>query len=139
MYEKMKGAVPNREKALSAVRQFDYESWSAQLRQLLGKGAESMIALEAKEKKYDLVLHKKRLERILENWDLLLRIMEEELPESKQLEELLDSMEMPKALEEIGTPNEMLAVIFAATKDIRDKYVLSRLTWDLGMLDELLH
>ena len=26
---------------------------------------------------------------------------------------------------------------FRATKDIRDKYVLSRLAWDLGVLDEL--
>jgi hypothetical protein len=31
----------------------------------------------------------------------------------------------------------MLPVIFRATKDIRDKYVLSRLAWDLGVLDEI--
>ena len=29
-------------------------------------------------------------------------------------------------------------MIFRATKDIRDKYVLSRLLWDLGILDEML-
>ena len=28
-------------------------------------------------------------------------------------------------------------VTFQATKDIRDKYVLSRLAWDLGVMDEL--
>ena len=45
-------------------------------------------------------------------------------------------MEMPKTLWEIGTEETMLDVVFRATKDIRNKYVLSRLLWDLGLLDE---
>ena len=138
LYEKLKAFTPNKEKALEAVRSFDYGNWSAELRQLLGKGAESMIALEAKEGKYDLEAHEERLETILQNWDTLLKIMDEELPAFAQLEDLLDKMEMPKTLGEVGTADEMLDVIFRATKDIRDKYVLSRLAWDLGILDELL-
>lgn len=34
---------------------------------------------------------------------------------------------------EIGVDEALLPMIFGATKDIRDKYVLSRLAWDLGM------
>ena len=37
----------------------------------------------------------------------------------------------------IGVNREALQLTFKATKDIRDKYVLSRLAWDLGILDEL--
>ena len=138
LYEKLKNITPDREKALSYVRVFDYEKWSDRLGQLLGKGAESMIALETKEKKYDPALHEKRLDVILRNWDEILRIMEAELPALSKLEALLDTMEMPKTLQEIGTPDEMLDVVFRATKDIRDKYVLSRLAFDLGILDGLL-
>ncbi len=138
LYEKLKNITPDREKALSYVCTFDYEKWSDRLGQLLGKGAESMIALETKEKKYDPALHEKRLDVILRNWDEILRIMEVELPALSKLEALLDTMEMPKTLQEIGTPDEMLDVVFRATKDIRDKYVLSRLAFDLGILDELL-
>lgn len=138
MYEKLKAISPEKKKALEAVQTFDYENWSGELRKLLGKGAESMIALEAKERKYDLEAHEKRLEIILRNWDEILKIMEEELPAFTQLDALLDRMDMPKTLAEIGTADEMLDVIFRATKDIRDKYVLSRLAWDLGILDELL-
>ena len=138
LYEKIKTLTPDRKKALESVGKFDYSNWSAELRHLLGKGAESMIALEAKEGKYDTEAHEKRLEIILQNWDVLLKIMDEELPAFVQLEKLLDKMEMPKTLGEIGTEDEMLDVIFRATKDIRDKYVLSRLAWDLGILDELL-
>ena len=32
---------------------------------------------------------------------------------------------------------EAAKMTFQATKDIRDKYVLSRLAWDLGVMDEL--
>ena len=44
---------------------------------------------------------------------------------------------MPKTVEEIGLENNIVPLSFKATKDIRDKYVLSRLAWDLGVLDEI--
>ena len=137
LYEKLRGITPNREKALAYAQRFDFEDWSAQLRQLLGKGAESMIAQEAKEGKYDLAAHEKRLAVILEKWETLLQIMAEELPASKDLEALLDTIQAPKTLGEIGVEETLLPIFFMATKDIRDKYVLSRLAWDLGILEEL--
>ena len=132
-YEKLKKCQPDREHALSHARGFDYGAWRDELRRFLGKGAESMIALEEKEQKYDLSQHEKRLEVILERWPEILNIMEQELPPIKELEALLDDMGIPKSLEELGTPEEDFPVIFAATRDIRDKYVLSRLMWDLGL------
>ena len=129
--------TPDREKALSYVAAFDYEAWSKELRQMLGKGAESMIALEKKEKKYDQELHAQRLEVILGHWDEILQIIREELPTYEAMTALLDQIDAPKTLAEIGTSEELLPAIFACTKDIRDKYVLSRLCWDLGILDEL--
>lgn len=96
-----------------------------------------MIALEEKEKKYDKAAHKIRLERILDNWDTILQIIDQELPDAKTLEALLDSIEAPKSLDAIGISPKLFPIIFAATKDIRDKYVLSRLAWDLGILEEI--
>ena len=137
LYEKIRKVCPDREKALAYAAAFDKEDWFSQLRQLLGKGAESMIALEAKEGKYDVAAHKERLEVILSHWDEILRIMDEELPSAAQLDALMDTIEAPKTLASIGVDEELLPNIFRATKDIRDKYVLSRLAWDLGVLDEM--
>lgn len=137
LYEKLKNITPDRGKALTYVEAFDYEAWSQTLRSLLGKGAESMVALEAKENKYDKDAHKARLDFILEHWADILEIIDEELPSSQQLEAILDQIDAPKTLAAIGIEEDMLPVIFAATKDIRDKYVLSRLAWDLGILDEI--
>lgn len=138
LYEKLKTVSPNAETALAYVKQFDYEKWKLQLRTLLGKGAESMIALEEKERKYDPRQHEARLQVILAHWNDILKIIDEELPAANQLEDLLDQMGAPKTLDAIGCGDVDLSILFQATKDIRDKYVLSRLAWDLGIIDQLI-
>lgn len=136
LYEKLRHITPDREIALSYVRSFDFDQWAEQLRQFLGRGAESMIALEQKEHKYDRVAHEARLERILENWDQLMETVRQELPSAEEVEELLNLIGAPERLEDIGVDGSILPMTVKATKDIRDKYVLSRLLWDLGILDE---
>ena len=129
--------TPDKEKALAYASQFEYADWSKTLKEFLGKSSDAMIALEEKEHKYDVELHQKRLELILEKWDEILAIIEEELPSSAQIEKILDDIEAPKTPEEIGLGDTSLELTFKATKDIRDKYVLSRLAWDLGVIEEL--
>ena len=63
--------------------------------------------------------------------------MDEELPSSAEIVELLDKIEAPKTLEDIGADESLLPMILRVTKDFRDKYVLSRLLFDLGVIDEL--
>ena len=96
-----------------------------------------MIALEEKEGKYNLATHAQRLEIILSNWEKLLQIMDEELISAVELEKLLTMLGAPKTAAEMGIDEGIVPMTFQATKDIRDKYVLSRLCWDLGILDEI--
>ncbi len=137
LYEKLLMIQPNRQKALESVAAFDYDAWALQLRDFLGRGAESMIALEKTEKKYDPARHEQRLEIILTDWEEILSIIRQELPTSKQLEALLTAIDAPKTLSDIGVEEAWMPMLFSCTKDIRDKYVLSRLCWDLGILDEI--
>lgn len=132
-YEELICITPDRKKALDFVNAFDYKKWSDVLREFLGKAAESMIALEEKEQKYNKESHKERLDVILCHWDEILQIIKEELPSSAELENLFDQIGAPKTLQEIGIEEAILSLTFEATKDIRDKYVLSRLCWDLGV------
>ncbi len=138
MYDALKTLKPDREKALASVGAFDYGAWSEQLRKFLGKGAESMIALEAKEGKYDKEKHASRLEKILAHWDEILAILDEELPASDEISALLDKLGAPKTASDIGLSEDIIPPTFMATRDIRDKYVLSRLAFDLGVTEELL-
>ncbi len=137
MYEKIKQITPDRQKALDYVRRFDIDEWNGALREFLGKASESMIALEKKEQKYSVKKHAERLDVIINNWDRILSIINDELPSPDETEAILDCIQAPKTAEEIGQSAELLPMTFKATKDIRDKYVLSRLAWDLGVLDEI--
>ena len=63
--------------------------------------------------------------------------MEEELPSADTLAQVMDTIGIYRDLKTIGVDRECARLTFKATKDIRDKYVLSRLAWDLGILEEL--
>lgn len=134
LFERLLQETPDKEKALAFAKAFDYSAWSEKLKALLGEAADEMIALEAKEHKYDVDAHAKRLESILSQWDALKALMQEELPSYEELEALakrigLDQYTLP--IEDALYPD-----MIRATKDIRDKYVLTRLLFDLGLLDE---
>ena len=137
LYQKLKTLTPDRDAALLHARAFRYDDWSQQLISFFGKGSESMIALEQKEKKYDVLSHAERLEVILSKWDSILNLIEEEVPDIRTLTDLYDSVGLPKTLGDIGEDPGLLPTVLRCTKDIRDKYVLSRLVWDLGAEDDL--
>ena len=136
LYEKLTEISPDYEKGVRYAEGFDVKAWNEKLRALLGKGAESMIKLEEKEGKYNTAKHASRLRLIADEWKAILAIIHEELPSVEYLDKLYEKLGLPKSPTEIGTDKELLPVIFCASKDIRDKYVLSRLLFDLGVLDE---
>lgn len=127
---------PDRERALAFVRRFDPAGWNRCLRALVGPGAEAMIALEEKEGKYDPVKHAKRLEVILARWDEITGVIRDELPPKDKLDGILKKLSLPESVRLLAD-RETLREIFFATKDIRDKYVLSRLLWDLGEIENV--
>ncbi len=136
IYEQVKKIVPNKDKALSFIKEFDYNAHCQFLKEFFGKGAVSMIELDKKEGKYDLGKHQKRFDIITQNWDKILDIINT-IPSPKEIEVLLDTIKAPKSAKEMGIDEFNLKSVFNATKDIRDKYVLSRLCWDLGIIDEI--
>ena len=137
VYEKLKSLTPDKARALKYVAEFDYTSWSKELKDFLGRGADAMIALEQVEKKYDVSKHAARLDRIIEKWQDIIEIVNQELPTLSTLEALYDKVGLPKGLDEIGVCTSMLPLIFKSAKDIRDKYVLPRLCFDLGIIDAI--
>jgi glycerol-1-phosphate dehydrogenase [NAD(P)+] len=136
LYEKLIRITPSRERGLQYVADFDIGSWNERLEVLLGKSAKPLIELEKKEGKYDKIKHSERLSVILDKWDEVVRTVEEEIPQAAEIEALMKKLGMPTSFGEIGMRGDLLPEIFCASKDIRDKYVLSRLLWDLGLLDE---
>ncbi|MBE6569449.1 MAG: sn-glycerol-1-phosphate dehydrogenase [Ruminococcaceae bacterium] len=134
-YEKLRTVTPDKEKALAHAASFSLREHEARLRTQLGKGAESMITGEAKEGKYDPAKHEKRLDKILSVWDEILTIAAK-LPSSAELTAFLAKIGHPTSGTAFGITEDAMREAFVLAKDIRDKYVLGRLLWDLGILDE---
>ena len=131
LYEKVLSITPDKNKALAYAKAFDYTKYKKQLKEFLGKSADTMIALEKTEKKYCKRKHKKRLEIILSKWEDIIGIIKAEIPSASEVEKVLTLIGAPKTFKELGIDVDLYRT-FLATKDIRDKYVLSRLLWDLG-------
>ena len=136
LYERVRAADPDPTKGLTFARGFDREAWFAELEDFLGKGARAMIEQDERERKYDPDKHAARLAVILDRWEELTAIMAEEIPPAAEIEALLTRIGCPLCPEAWGGSSERLPTVFKATKDIRDKYVLSRLAFDLGILDD---
>ena len=134
-YEWLKTKMPDREKALAYVQSFDLQAWFDTLRLWLDEGAAAMIAGEQKERKYDPEKHAARLEDILGHWEDILALIDA-LPTSASLEAFYREIGHPLSCTEFGLSEDEIRFAYIAAKDIRDKYVLGRLLWDLGLLEE---
>jgi len=130
-YERLRKITPDAEKARAFAGAFSWDDHAAYLRHNVGPGAEAMIAGEAKEHKYDAAAHEKRLAVILSRWEELVAEMNA-LPDSAELSAFMHKIGFPASLAEIGVSEEEQQMLFTCAADIRDKYVLGRLLWDLG-------
>lgn len=133
-YEFARRLTPDRGRARAAAARFSPGDWNARLRAFIGPGAEAMIEGERREGKYDPARREARAERIVERWPELCAVMDT-LPPLEEVRALLAGIGAPTTPEELGISREDARTTFTMTKDIRDKYVLSRLLWDLGELD----
>jgi len=133
-YEKLKTYTPDHEKALAYADSFSIDRWNDFLSEKLGHGGASMIEGERREGKYDKEKHAERLEKIIAHWDRIVGYIGE-LPDSGELEAFMKKIGHPTSFAEIGLSEADCHDAFIMAKDIRDKYVLGRLLWDLGILE----
>ena len=68
-----------------------------------------------------------------DNW---LTVVREELPTSGSVVRLRGTVGAPTSSADFGVPASENGLTFKMTKDIRDKYILSTLLFDMGELDE---
>ena len=136
LYKHIRALKPSREKAEAHMASFDPKVWEAEMARIFGKTTGEVLAIEEKAHKNDPAKHAVRLERILNGWDEICRIIDEELP---QLETIRAKMEMigePTRPSELGISLKDTVDAFIGSRDIRDKYMTSTVLWDLGETDD---
>ncbi len=138
VYDHIRTMTPDREKALSFVRNFDAEKWEAEMRRIFGSAAENLIEQEYTAlHNNDKAAHAERLERIIAHWADIQQIIREELPETAAIEALMREVEAPMVASDIGINAQDTNDAFHYARNTRNKYLTSSMLWDLGVLYDL--
>ena len=136
IYDQLRNMQPDRETALKHMQAFDPAAWEVNMRRIFGKAAQTLIDSEkAAWHKNEPDGHAKRLENIIAHWDEILAAMNEELPPTATIEQIMKQVGMPMKPEDIGESDEDVLDAFIGSRDIRDKYLSSSLLWDMGLLE----
>ena len=136
LYDKLRQRGASREVADAAFAAFDPQQWEQEMRDIFGPTADDVIALEKKIGKNTKEVHEKRLNHLLANWDAVVRAMDEELPDTRQLLQMMRDTGMPTTPAELGLDQGAVHRAYLGTREIRDKYLLSSMLWDLGLLHD---
>ena len=135
IYEKLKAIKPTMERAIAMAGSFDEQKWEERIRSVFIDTADDIIAMAKKTRKNAREDRLKRAETIIDNWDKIVTVANE-MPSFLEIESIMKGVGMPTTPEEIGISKEDVIYAFVCSRDIRDKYLLSSMLWDIGYLDE---
>ncbi|MDO4409222.1 MAG: iron-containing alcohol dehydrogenase [Eubacteriales bacterium] len=119
--------------AAAAAKPFGKSMWEEEIRAVFGEAADGIIALEEKSHKNDPAARNIRLNTIRDRRAEILLAIRHDLPAVSEIEELLLSLDAPVHPEQIGVSLQEVrgAVLYA--KEVRNRYTLLQLLWDLGL------
>lgn len=128
--------------ARRAAKAYDPQKWETEIRHVYGPAADGIITMEHDSQKNNTEDRLKRIAIIEQNWEGICEILKEDLPPAEELKELLKQLGAPYFPAQKGIGDKMLwnAIVYA--KEIRNRYTILQMVWDLGlstyMADQLL-
>lgn len=111
------------------------EEWEKEMRRCYRDGAEGIIELEKKAKKNDPEELRGRLAVIEEKWDELQAIAKT-APKASEIYHILEEMGAAKVPADVGIRREYVYDSIRYGKELRDRYTILQLFWDIGKLNE---
>ncbi len=136
VYRRVRQLRPDMARVEARIAEFDPAAWEANLRRVFGRAAEPLIAQAAAQRKNDPDARRARASRIIEKWDVIQAIIEEELPDEADLRQKMKAIGLPMRPADIGISDQDALDAFVCSRDIRDRYLLSSMLWDIGCLQE---
>ncbi len=136
LYDWIRTLTPDRARTEAFMASFDEAAWEAMVRRIFGNTAPQILAIEKKAMKNDPANHKKRFDAIEKHWPEILKIIEEELPETAKIDQLMRDMGMPRVPADLGISEADAKDAFTGSREIRDKYLSGSMLWDMGLTDE---
>ena len=117
----------------AAAKSFDKIAWEEEIRTAFGEAADGILALEESARKNDPAARNLRLESLREHRRDILWAIHNDLPAVSEVEKLLLSLDAPIHPEQIGVSLQEVKEAVLYAKEVRNRYTLLQLLWDLGL------
>ncbi len=136
MVEALRDTTVDFDAARAAAKAYDQTAWEESIRAAYGPAADGVIAMEATAKKNETTDRLRRIDSMEQNWSEIQALLDA-LPSSETVMDLLRSLESPYLPEQIEVDREMLKNTFLYCKEVRARYTIFQMLWDLELLAPL--
>ena len=133
-YHRLAAQQPDFDGAAANVVSFDFDKWAADIRKAYTRAADGVIALEQSAHKNDPERIRARLASMKAHWPEIREAIDE-LPSAGAVERMLRDSGAPAYPAEIGVEVPLLREAVCRCKEVRDRYTLWQMLYDLGLLD----
>lgn len=136
LYELLVIKTVNFNNAMDKVNSFNQEEWVKCIEKIYKTAAPGIIELEERVQKNSIEKYNKRIQIIKSKWNDIIRTIKKIVPSSKEIEAILQKVDAPINPLQVGVDSNTIlnSIIFA--KEIRSRYTVLQLLWDLGLLEE---
>ena len=122
--------------ARKAAETYDETAWEKAIQAAYGEAAPGVIDMEKKAQKNKTAGRLARIDAMEKNWPAIEALLKE-LPSSAYLTELLESLGAPSRPEQIEVDKALVKDTFLYCKEIRARYTIFQMLWDLELLDSV--
>lgn len=136
LVEALKETKVDFDAARTAAENYSPEIWTRDMHMAYGAAAPGIVALEATVHKNDTAKRMERIDFMQQHWDEVMQLLET-LPSSQDVMDILRSLESPCLPSEISVDQALLKKTFLYSKEVRNRYTILQMIWDLDLLDTL--
>lgn len=134
--ELIRNTKPDFAAAKAAAATYDPAAWENTMREIYGEAADGVIEMEKKAHKNDTEGRLVRLDTIEKNWDAICQQLQN-LPSAEYVKELLEGLGVPADPNLIDVDHDTLKNTMMYCKEVRPRYTMFQLMWDLDILDKI--
>lgn len=134
MYEMLQAEQPDFTAARN--RQPDYEAWKKKVCDCYKDAAPGILALEESCQKNSVENRNRRLDRMEKKWPEIKKLIQDEIPSGEKLAERMAALGEPVKPQQIGISKELVRDAVILAKEVRNRFTILQVLWDLGLLEE---
>ena len=112
----------------------DFEQWQSAIGEAFLDAAGEIVSLEKKCGKNSAEKLAVRLDAIEKHWSCIQDLAQSVMP-AEEVASILQQLDAPTKPTQIGVPKEMALQAILYAKELRDRYTVLQLLWDLGELE----